>query len=1518
MGLHKLTAGEGYTYLTRQVAAQDVTDRGRGGLEAYYSEHGETPGVWLGRGLTSLPSFEGGVVTEAQMVALFGHSQHPDAARLEAQLRAAGVPERNIRAATRLGQAFRTPDEVLPFHRELARRYAAWNDREGRPVGAAVPEPVRARLRTELAREGFTTKFGRPPADARELSGFLAKATSGRRMPVAGYDLTFTPVKSVSALWALATPEVAQVIEAAHTAAYTDVLSWLEDAAVCTRVGPGGIRQLPVTGLLAAAFTHRDSRTGDPNLHTHVAISNKVQVADVPQAGSHAGRWLALDGRPLHQLTVAASERYNTRLEALLRDQLGLRFADRPGPAGKRPVREITGLDPRLLTRWSSRRADIVTAQEQLARRFLVEHGRPPTPVEALRLGKQATLATRPAKHGPRSQHSQRTSWRTEALEVLGGEPALQAMLTAIQDRSRRPALARGARQVAAAPDGRWVAAAADEVLATVQAGRATWQPAHVRAEAERYARTAKLPAVLLNETVDRMVTAALAPSRSIRLGPPDESEQREGEPTMLRRPDGSSVYEPVGTARYTSRAVLAAEQQLLAVADLADGRALSREAVGLALAEAAANGRPLNCGQVKLVHQLACSGARVQLALAPAGTGKTTALGVLARAWTEDGGTLLALAPSAAAAAVLRANLAAAGVTAPADTLAKLLSCLPDATPGGAGSGVTSVPMSGATSRDHPYQPRAPRHLTMHKPAGQRGVTPAAAVPGWVHAVGPGTLVLIDEAGMAGTLELTRTVDYVVGRGGSVRLIGDPQQLAAVGAGGLLRDLAHTHPAATLTDVVRFSDPTEGAASLALRAGNPLALGFYLDQHRVHVGDPTTSADQTYTAWSADRAAGRDSLMLAPTRQLATELNQRARTDRLATTSEAERARPEREVALADETAASRGDLVLTRRNDRRLVLSATDWVKNGDRWQITTVLPDGSLHARHTRSRLTVLLPAGYVREHVTLGYASTIHTAQGSTADTCHTLLTGTESRQLLYVALTRGRSTNHVYLATSSDTEADQPVALTPELVRPPSPVAQLEGILARDDAQVSATSTHRQLTDPATQLAAVCGRYLDGLATAAEQHFDDGTLDRLDRTAEWLLPGLTAQPGYPALRGQLALLAVHGQPAEQLLHHAWAERDLTGALDPAAVLAARLPLPPGRGPLPWLPAVPAELRADPTWAAYLHRQQQRTLELCATLAEQTHDWAQDPTTSNDVPGWAHPLTGVSPKLLERLAVFRAGHGVDEHDLRPTGPLQQETASAGVQQALLTALTGHEPERSRRWDALADQLEPWLTGDPHWAAVTRQLDEAAAAGHDASELLRAALHEPLPDEHPAAALHWRLHNNIAGTPVPTVAEAQRVERSECGAAPLIAAADEPATARWADLADRIDRRLAGEPYWRALAAALDRAHVAGYDVTTRLPQVVTADDPLPTDRPGRALHARLIDECAAAITPLPTANRVSNARALAAAVEAAPQERRTAAQRTVGPVRPVDQALPRSEPSRPRPDAPGVGRPGGRRR
>src|SRR4051794_37472461 len=107
MRLHKLSAGSGYTYLTRQVAANDVTDRGIGELGAYYSERGEAPGEWLGRGLASVPQFGATLVTEAQMRSLFGEGRHPDAQRLAEDLRGKGAAEAEVDRRTRLGRPYR-------------------------------------------------------------------------------------------------------------------------------------------------------------------------------------------------------------------------------------------------------------------------------------------------------------------------------------------------------------------------------------------------------------------------------------------------------------------------------------------------------------------------------------------------------------------------------------------------------------------------------------------------------------------------------------------------------------------------------------------------------------------------------------------------------------------------------------------------------------------------------------------------------------------------------------------------------------------------------------------------------------------------------------------------------------------------------------------------------------------------------------------------------------------------------------------------------------------------------------------------------------------------------------------------------------------------------------------------------------------------------------------------------------------------------------------------------------------
>jgi hypothetical protein len=126
---------------------------------------------------------------------------------------------------------------------------------------------------------------------------------------------------------------------------------------------------------------------------------------------------------------------------------------------------------------------------------------------------------------------------------------------------------------------------------------------------------------------------------------------RRTGRPAPARRVVGLQL---AGADRYTSQRILDAEQRLVTVAGICDGTAVDRTVVDLAPLEMGANGTALDPGQASLVRQMCTSGARLQLAIAPAGAGKTTAMRALTRAWTDDGGQVIGLAPSAAAAAVL------------------------------------------------------------------------------------------------------------------------------------------------------------------------------------------------------------------------------------------------------------------------------------------------------------------------------------------------------------------------------------------------------------------------------------------------------------------------------------------------------------------------------------------------------------------------------------------------------------------------------------------------------------------------------------------------------------------------------------------------------------------------------------------------------------------------------------------------------------------------------------------------
>lgn len=1348
MGVHKLTAGDGYTYLTRQVAVHDATDRGHAGLADYYAEKGESPGRWFGAGLGALDLEVGSQVTETHMRNLFGEGRHPDAERLENAALDAGKSVEQAKKASQLGRVFaRYLGNQPEFIQETAKRYIAYNLAHGEHWKTPVPAEVRAAIRSELGNEHFLREHGRAPIDDRERGSFMAKATRQQTTAVAGYDLTFAPVKSVSTLWALADRDVAKEIEAAHHAAVEATLSWLEKEVLFTRRGRGGLQQVKAKGLIAGMFTHRDARSSDPHLHTHVAVSNKVQ--------DETGRWLAVDGRVLFKANVTLAEMYNTLVESELVARLGVRFENRRSGlakgADKRPVREIVGVDERLAKAWSKRHTAIEARRRELAAAFQAEHGRPPTEGEAVTLAEKAWDQTRQAKHAPRAEADQRAAWLAEATDIIGSEQAVRDM---VED-------CLGHRTDTQDVTEEWVAETAQQVVARVAEDRATWQVWHLRAEAQRQARAHGVRLPDLDVAVDRVVATAIG-EHSIAFNDPDPLTHATTAathdvtiPEPLQRTehggDGEeivSVYSLAGARQYTSQAVVDAERRIVESATRTGGRTISEVRVGIAIAEAAANDLQLNAAQQSLVREMATSGRAVQLALAPAGTGKTTAMQVLTRAWQDSGGTVIGLAPSAVAAQELGASINPETSDAGAAAKAK---------------GLLNGPW-----RPGRKQVRADTlaKLVWHAKHG--------GAPTWMEKINPKTLVLIDEAGMAATTDLAAAIDYITSRGGQVRLVGDDRQLASVAAGGVLRDIAHQIGAVTLSEVHRFRNPdgslnhAEAAATLALREGDPSAIAFYADRGRIHVGDLGACADQAYAAWAADRADGTDSVLIAPTRDLVAELNTRARNDRLAGLDDAEIGRV---LTLADGTKVSEGDRIITRENDRRLRISRTNWVKNGDRWHVTKVNADGSLHVVHDQLGKTITLPADYVSRTVQLGYATTVHGAQGITTGTCHVVLTGDEDRNLLYVALSRGKFANHLYLNVASD--GDPHNLIRPEALIPPTALDRIAEMLRRDGSPVSATTALREQTNPHQLLGDLAARYHDAVTAGAENLIGPVGMDKIDAHAEALLTGLTDAPAWPTLRSHLAVIALDEHSPLKLLTAAVGVGSLADARDPAAVLDARIDdlvaeltaarphdpdtPPPTDGPLPWLPGIPGRLAEAHDWGPFAAAYHQLVREQIDAVRAQAHGW-----TGATAPVWAQPfLEDEDAELRADLAVWRAVAGTDENDLRPTG--DRTIGAPGAHQtklnrAVRSARPGY-PFSQRTWYQVlpeAVRADPWITplcqrlarleraGLPVTDYIKQALatDPSIAGGQSATDPDTSIAARPLPDEQQAAALWWRL--------------------------------------------------------------------------------------------------------------------------------------------------------------------------------
>lgn len=824
-------------------------------------------------------------------------------------------------------------------------------------------EPTKAQMqdiRFRVGGELYRAQRGIEPTHA-QLRQFIAENSKKHQTAIAGFDLVFTSSKSVSIAWGLGDKQLRKDIEAAHEHAIQDVVRHLENTVIMTRRGHNGIRQIDTkNGIIGTKFRHYDSRAGDPNLHDHVVIANRVEGED--------DKWSSIDGRVLYQYGVECSELYNSKVQEYVTQLTGLQFE--PRMQNGKPIHEIVGISDEMVRAFSSRRGDISAELDKVKAKFVTDNGYEPSEKQLIKLAQQATLATRPAKSEARSLEDLHTEWvaAAHALSDHGVHvPVDHQLAESLKNASLNyeQNVLQAARQEAYSTP---LEGHTDAVLSRLEEARSTWRRTHINAETSRYVRE-----LGLNETQDKGLISSIRQS-VIEDSLPLHIKDTRLTPREYLRKDGTSQYQRIDAELFTSERVLAAENKILDAASRAVIPASTVDVFELAAqkkrAELAEQGHTLPAGQEAMARAFATSDKLLVVGIGAAGAGKTSSTRLAVDAIEASGNRVIGMAPTAAAAAVMRS-----GMRINADTVDKILTDW----------------QSGKASVD----------------------------------VRPGDVLLVDEAGMIATPKMEKILTLAQERGALVRALGDYRQLSAVGSGGALRLVDREIGAVHLDELFRFKNPEEAAATLSLRepplVGTDKPFEFYKENGRIVAGDADAMIEDVFRKYSADVTAGKQSIMIASTNEAVTKLNDLAQAHAI---EHGQVSTDAGAVALHNSSRAHLGDTIVTRKNARRLVVnSGQDFVKNGDLWRVTDLHDDGRITAQHTGHGGKVTLPAHYVEQSVELGYASTIHRAQGSTVDTAHALVDASTDRAGAYVALTRGRENNQLYVSLADGEKRD---------------------------------------------------------------------------------------------------------------------------------------------------------------------------------------------------------------------------------------------------------------------------------------------------------------------------------------------------------------------------------------------------------------------------------------------------------------------------------------------------------------
>jgi len=468
------------------------------------------------------------------------------------------------------------------YTRELATDHEAYlsghGESPGRWYGAGASS-------LGLAGEASVAEFQAMFESRDPRTGELLGRPHGRNA-VPAFDVVLRPTKSVSILHGLGDPATGRAVLAAHHAGLAEAVGYLDEH-LGARRGHGGVQHVSGQGLLAVGFDHRTSREGDPLLHTHLVVANRVQGPD--------GRWTALDGRDLYRHRLAADAIYRATYQRELVRTLGVKWT----PADGHGNRELQGI-PEDLVRGFSKRTGQIDAELE----GLVADGRERTP----RLVKWTVQATRkPKQHEtPDTLYGR---WRQEAAERgVDADILIRTVTSRTRDRGQErtvsDAVAGRLFDQLAGLDGLTATAstfARPDVLVALGAGLAGAGRTELEALADRF---------LAERAVSVVADRAL--------------EER----------------------RWSTPGLLAVEQQLVASATGRTGEltaAASHEAVRDALAAHPTAGQD----QQAMVRDLCQGGQGIAVVVGRAGTGKTFALGIARHAWQLDGYRLLAAAPT-------------------------------------------------------------------------------------------------------------------------------------------------------------------------------------------------------------------------------------------------------------------------------------------------------------------------------------------------------------------------------------------------------------------------------------------------------------------------------------------------------------------------------------------------------------------------------------------------------------------------------------------------------------------------------------------------------------------------------------------------------------------------------------------------------------------------------------------------------------------------------------------------------